>query len=65
MRNPGGIAQYTASGGSAEQSSHHQSRLEGAEWDVVQGMHGLLAAADERVEIVIEISAAAAHDEEP
>jgi len=30
--------------------------VEGAEWDVVQGMRGLLAAADERVEIVIEIS---------
>ena len=30
--------------------------VEGAEWDVVQGMHGLLAAADERVEIVIEIN---------
>jgi FkbM family methyltransferase len=29
--------------------------VEGAEWDVVQGMLGLLAAADERVEIVIEI----------
>ena len=30
--------------------------VEGAERDVVQGMRGLLAAVDERVEIVIEIS---------